>query len=239
MTALWEKWSAAFAALSRREKQIVAAGLMLGPLVLGFNFAIDPAMVKVHNARATSAKLAAETETLRAQLAAMGGVKFDPDAPQRERLGKLAAELNQVELGLKAITGSVVPPERVRNLLEALLKRHKGLELISLRNLPVEPLEAMQPAAATAGTATAPVSEAPKAGGKPTSPAPSSGIYRHGIEIQIAGTYSDLRGWIEELEQRPERLLWSRLDLKVDAYPRSILLLQVYSLSLDPEWMKL
>jgi MSHA biogenesis protein MshJ len=68
---------------------------------------------------------------------------------------------------------------------------------------------------------------------------PGGNIYKHGIELKVAGSYSALLAYLSELEKESGRLLWGRMELSVEAYPRSILTLKVYTLSLTKDWLAL
>jgi MSHA biogenesis protein MshJ len=66
---------------------------------------------------------------------------------------------------------------------------------------------------------------------------PPGGIYRHAIEITLAGSYADLMRYAEELQHVSPRPLWSAIQLKVVEYPRSELTFTLYTLSLDLPWL--
>jgi MSHA biogenesis protein MshJ len=62
-------------------------------------------------------------------------------------------------------------------------------------------------------------------------------IFRHGLEIRVAGSYADLLAYVAELERSPQRLLWGGINLAVIVYPRSELTLTVYTLSRERDWL--
>lgn len=66
---------------------------------------------------------------------------------------------------------------------------------------------------------------------------PAEGIYQHGIELRMAGSYNDLLNYLAELERMPQRLMWNSVSLTVEKYPRNIMVLRVYTLSLDRSWL--
>jgi MSHA biogenesis protein MshJ len=68
-------------------------------------------------------------------------------------------------------------------------------------------------------------------------PASDDGISQHGIEIRLAGSYNDLLNYLAELERMPQRVMWNSVSLKVEKYPRNVLVLRVYTLSLDRSWL--
>lgn len=63
------------------------------------------------------------------------------------------------------------------------------------------------------------------------------GIYQHGIELRIAGSYADLLHYVEDIERSSQRVLWHSLVLTADKYPRNVMVLRVYTLSLDRKWL--
>jgi MSHA biogenesis protein MshJ len=65
----------------------------------------------------------------------------------------------------------------------------------------------------------------------------AEGIYQHGIEIRLAGSYNDLLNYLAELERMPQRVMWNSVSLTVEKHPRNIMVLRVYTLSLDRNWL--
>jgi MSHA biogenesis protein MshJ len=64
-----------------------------------------------------------------------------------------------------------------------------------------------------------------------------SGLYRHGIELTVSGSYVDLYDYLRSLESSPTQLYWGRADLAVTEYPSNTLKLTVYTVSLDRTWL--
>jgi MSHA biogenesis protein MshJ len=220
LSAQWAQWAEKFAALTRRERIIVAGALLLGGSFLIFNFWIDPFMIAARGA--SKAELAARTELVQqqAQIAALTAQNADPDAPNRKRLAQAKQELAEVGERLARFEAGMVPPARMQAFLEGLLARNRAIELLGLKTLPV-----------TLVGAPAPV-EKPAAG-----TGAAEGIYQHGIEIRLAGSYNDLLNYLAELERMPQRVMWNSVSLTVEKYPRNILVLRVYTLSLDRNWL--
>jgi len=62
----------------------------------------------------------------------------------------------------------------------------------------------------------------------------SAGLYRHGVELTLKGSYFDLVQYLGALEKLPARLLWGRTALQVEKYPEVRLTVQVGTLSAQP-----
>jgi len=81
--------------------------------------------------------------------------------------------------------------------------------------------------------------EASKPAAKPAE-APKSGerlVYRHGMEVTVAGGYLDLLRYLRDLEQLRTQLYWGSLEIDATRYPRHTMKIVVYTLSLDPAWL--
>jgi MSHA biogenesis protein MshJ len=236
MSAQWAQWADKFAALTRRERIIVASALLLGGGFLIFNFWIDPFMIAARGA--SKAELAARTELVQqqAQIAALAAQNADPDASNRKRLAQARQELAKVGERLASFEAGMVPPARMQAFLEGLLARNRALELLGLKTLPVTLVGAPAPAekpAAAVGAIAQPAQDPDK--NKPGGAA--EGIYQHGIEIRLAGSYNDLLNYLAELERMPQRVMWNSVSLTVEKHPRNIMVLRVYTLSLDRNWL--
>lgn len=222
----WLAWSARFAALQQREKLLVAGAAIFIVLFGGYRFWIEPALLQKARMQKTIAQQKVEQAQVQARLHALVTQGGDPDAPNRAELARLQQELAAADRDIRGFDRALISPEQAPALLQTLLARHHGLALLSLTTLPPQPLVA---APAQKEEGKQPAAEQPAPAG--------SNIYRHGIEIRIAGSYHDLLAYVAELEGGPQKLLWGGMQLAVRQYPVSELTLTVYTFSLDPTWL--
>lgn len=242
----WRQWCAKFAALTRRERAIIAAAVVFGGGFLVFNFAIDPLLLKARSASRAEAALRSELAQQQALATLLKAQNVDPDAANRRRLEQVRLELAAVGGRLVSFEAGMVPPARMQGFLEGLLARNRSIEVMGFKTLPVT-LVGAAGIAEKADAAVAATAQLAKDTGKdsakdkPTQLTPaaagSDGIYQHGIEIRLAGNYNDLLAYLAELERMPQRLMWNRVSLSVEKYPRNVLVLRVYTLSLDKNWL--
>jgi len=232
MKAQWQQGSARFAALSMRERAMVAAAAVFGLGFLVYNFAVEPPLLKSRSAAKTVQRVQSEIAQMQAQLAAIKSQGFDPDASNRARLDQLKQQMAATGGRLQTFEARMVQPEKMQAVLEGLLTRDRRLELLSLKTLPATQVGAPEKKAEAAG-GTAAIPAAAPAAAKP----PVEGIYRHGVEIRLAGSYNDLLNYLAELESMPQRVMWNSVSLTVDKYPRNILTLHIHTLSLDRTWL--
>jgi MSHA biogenesis protein MshJ len=218
----------------------VAAGLVFGGGFLIFNFGIDPFLQKAQSA--TKAEHAARADLVQQQalMAALTAQNADPDAPNRNRLGQVRQELAAVSGRLAQFEEGMVPPARMQAFLEGLLAKNRAIELLGLKTLPVTQVGApavtdKDKTAVAAAGANDPGKD--KSGQGTAASSSGEGIYQHGIEIRLAGSYNDLLNYLAELERMPQRVMWNSISLTVEKHPRNILVLRVYTLSLDRNWL--
>ena len=141
-------------------------------------------------------------------------VQVDPDAPNREKRKVLVVQLAQLNARVAQEQRRFTPPERMRAVLEEMLQRNKGLALLDLKTLPVAPVDAPRPGSA-----------------------PSGGLYRHGIELTVSGSYSDLYEYLRSLERLSTQLYWRQAELTVSKYPMVTLKLTAYTVRFDSAWL--
>ena len=243
LAARWKQGSARFAALSQRERAIVSAAVVLGGGFLIFNFALAPAQLKLR--RATTAIAAADQGIAQQQmlLTTLTVDKADPDAPNRQRLDAARKNLALAGARLARFEAGMVPPTRMQSFLDGVVSRHRGVELLSLKTLPVtrigQSILSEKKAEGALAAATEVVKDPTSLVRDPPKPVVQEGIYQHGMELALAGNYNDLLNYLEELERLPQKVMWNSVDFKTDKYPRNTLTLRLYTLSLDSAWLAL
>lgn len=221
----WVQLANRYAALTQRERVLVALGLVLGPLLIGNALFVDPQWTLAKGLRNTisteSASLAGlqgQVENLQQQL------RIDPDAGKKSELEALSGERNKLDEQLRQFGSALVRPEDMNGLLERLLARQTGLRLVSLKTMPPQSVLREKEAAKEGDS-------------KPLER--SFDLYRHGVEIRLEGNYGQLQAYLNQLEKLPQRLLWGPLNYRVIDYPRSEMTLTVYTLSPDKSWLTL
>ena len=152
------------------------------------------------------------------QLAARGMSDGMPD--HRDRLRALRERVAAAEETVRIFTTDLVAPDQMRFVLEDLIRRQRGLELVSISNLAVRPMVDEAQAA-----------EQPVADGRGPS------LYRHGVVLVLEGSYLDGLSYLEAIERLPWQLYWTRLEVETDEYPRSRIVIELNTLSLEEEWI--
>jgi MSHA biogenesis protein MshJ len=227
--ANWKAWSAAFAARARREKVIIGIAALAVVFALADHLWITPA----------TKRLAAEQKALETKNNELQQVVAQANAlieQARQRDDQVAAALTAakqdvgtVSTQLAEFERTLVPARRMTEFLRGLMPE-SSVEVVALKTLPPSPL--VQRPLAKDGKDGKEADVAAKAVA-----AKQPNLYKHGVEITLAGSYPALLGYLARLERAPQKVLWGRLDLRVEKHPRSELKLVLYTLSLDPAWL--
>ena len=233
MKAWWLKTAARFDALQRRERVLVAVAVLLGMLLIGYALFIDPAWQRGQDAERRTLAARGKLAELDAQLAVLNAPERQPDAASNTELKALRAQLGELNGRLRSLESALVPPDKMAVLLEEMIGARSGLRLLSLKNLPARPFPERKPDEMREGV------QAARAGAVTGNAVrmPAAGLYQHSVEIRLEGSYQDLVVYLERLERSPLKILWSDVALSATQYPRLVLTLTVYSLSLDRAWL--
>lgn len=225
-----------FSALKPNERRLVMIAAIGGLLLIGYSFLIEPAQQTATLKRDLLSQQENELAALQSQLPGLRQQANDPDAGLRLDIANTQRQIGSIEDELRQFDHLLVSPTQMPRLLQSMLAKHRSLSLVSLKTLPAQPL--LAPVAIQSGSAPAPVGlqAMPAVSGDKPAP-PPGGIYRHGVEITVAGSYAQLLAYADELQRITPRPLWSSLQLKVVEYPRSELTFTLYTISLDLPWL--
>lgn len=235
MKQYWEKLALRIDALSLRERVIVFAVAVLILVVLVNTFLLDPQYAK-------QASLSQKIKQQQSQIAdvqnriqqTVKAREIDPDQAGHERLRLLKEQAGQMTGALTELQKRLVPPEKMTDLLEDVLRRNNKLLLVSLKTLPVTTLnDAVRAELAGDSSGTAAKSET----AEETSVIKT--VYKHSVELTVQGSYMDMMAYMHALETLPWQLFWGNAQLTVNEYPKATLTLTVFTLSLDKKWLDL
>jgi MSHA biogenesis protein MshJ len=214
MNALLKHYAERIDAATLRQRALVFLSAALVVLVLGNALLLQPQRVRQKRSAAETAQYQKELSSLQAQLGRMVGVgATDPDSATRKREAALRAELSVLNSRIAGEEGRFTAPDRMRAVLEEMLGRNKALALVELRTLPVVPISPQR------------------------LPGTPPGMFRHGMELTVRGTYGELYDYLQMLEKLPSQLYWSRVELTVTEHPLLTLKLTVHTISFDRAWL--
>ncbi len=210
-----------FDQLSLRERVIVlVAALLLIALVWDSTFMApldkerQSRMQQIDALRAEVSGLNQSIEALVAQGAA------NPKQSSHATADALRDEIRDIERRLAGVTSGLIAPKEMSQVLEQVLARASRLRLHGLRTLPPQGVVAPGSDPAQPGAATG-----------------SAQIYKHGVELELSGSYLDTLYFLQALEALPWRFFWDRIEIAMEEYPRARVKLRLYTLGLEEGWI--
>jgi MSHA biogenesis protein MshJ len=219
MSTLWRRIAGRFDALNLRERAMVSAAVMVALLAFVYTMMLEPELIRQRRAAGAMLQKHSELRALDAQVQALAALRSqDPERPRRERLAQLKSELSEVEARILAEQRRFTAPAQMRSVVEGVLARSRGVALVEMKTLAVTTL-------------------APKEAEAKKHEAKDRPIYRHGVELTVAGSYLDLLAYLRDLEALPTQLYWGALDLDASKHPKLLMKLTVYTLSLERAWL--
>jgi MSHA biogenesis protein MshJ len=224
-----------FSKRQMNERRLITIAAVGGTLLLGYSFFIDPPELAATANRNQLTQQEKELADLQTVLPALHKQAGDPDAGLRADIASTKQQIASVDSELQQYQHLLVNPSQMPRLLQDMLARHRGLELVSLKSIAAAPL--LPPKKIDTASAPPPNAAMPAQSASTIPAPPPGGIYRHGLEITVAGSYAELVAYAAELQRISPRPLWSGLSLKVVEYPRSELTFTLYTLSLDLPWL--
>lgn len=206
--------------LSLRERALTFIAVMVVLYLVAVNVVFGPL-------RAEQARLEADVKAKREQIHAAdrqvesiaGGSAKDVNGENRARAESLRHRLRELDAQTDEMTAGVVSPQEMAKLVEQMLTRNRGLELVKLENLPAMPVG----------------QDAPRAGASST-PADVV-VYRHGMRVEFRGRYFEIVEYLKALEGLPWKVFWGEVTLETEKYPLSKVSLVIYTLSRHPGWI--
>ena len=227
MKERWQKLAARFNALAQRERVLVFIAVLAGTVLIFHTVALDPLLARKQRLTQQLADTRQSIKVADNQLKA-AETRADPDAVRRSYRDALRKQLADIDASMQGLQAGLVPPERMAKLLEEMVAKSRGVQVVALRTLPTQRFE--NPGAPSAG--------AP--GGKDAKPVPREperSIYQHSVELSLQGSYGDLHDYLAHLERSPLRMFWGRLNLESAQPPRLTVTLIVHTLSLSKAWL--
>jgi MSHA biogenesis protein MshJ len=224
MKEQWRRLAARFDALLIRERLLVLVGVVVGTALLYDTLVVQPLEARKKRLERQIVEARHNIKLAEVVLSAQEPI-VDADAVKRAYRDALRKQLAEMDQGMQGLQQGLVPPERMGKLLEEMLSRGRGLQLVTLRTLPVRRLEG--PAADKAADRTA----------KPGAKEPERTVFQHGFEITMQGSYEEVHAYLSQLEKLPWRMFWGRIAVNADQHPRLRVTLTVLTLSLNKAWL--
>lgn len=221
MKEQWQQLARKYDALALRERIIVLIAMIAATSAFFYYLALDPLSARKR-------RLTLEIKEKRAAITTaenvlkLGSQAADPNVAKRSRRDALRKQVAELDANMQGMQKELVPPDQMAKLLDGMLARDRGLQLVALRKLPARRFE-------TRGAAL----KADAAGAAQ----PERGIYQHSFELILQGSYVDLHDYLARLEKLPWHMFWGKISMDADNYPKLKVTLTVHTLSVNKAWL--
>jgi len=205
-------------AMSLRERGLIFVTLLVALYFVAMNVLFGPANSDKDRLQKQVNQLHEETRALEAQVQVIvGGGENDPETFKRKKIASLQENLKTMDAALGQVTAGLVPPKEMTKLVEQMLLKNRGLEVIKVESLPSTSLIEGSTGSASDG----------------------SMVYKHGMRIELKGNYLDILRYLQSLEGLEWKVFWGQVTLQTEKYPVSKVSLLIYTLSTHQGWIGL
>ena len=212
----------AFDGRVRRERLLLIGAGVAVAWMLADSLWLTPAFKEWTSARARHTTASAALRRLNDDVALRG---FETRTAEQQLLGEVTqwrSRVSQTDTALREFGGSLVGAAEMVPVLDRLLAQTGGLRLRSMQSLGRSEVGASAAAPATAADAKT-----------------TGTLYRHGVELNVEGSYADVLAYVQAIEAMPQRVLWGGMQIKVEQHPKVVLTLRLYTLSQDRSWLEI
>lgn len=212
MKQRWYGLATKFDVLSQRERILVSAAVLIVAGLL-FYLPLESLLTQHSQLSQQVSSLHHENKITQQQITLYEqSLTTDPDTEYRQRLTSITEQTKQIDEELSFQMVDMVPADHMPALLAGLLSNIKSIKLKAFTSIAPTPLLE--------------VGEDKK-----------MNLYRHGIKLEFTGDYFSVLRFVEAIESMPNKFYWRSMDYKVDAYPQAVVTLELYTLSINKDFI--
>lgn len=143
-------------------------------------------------------------------LAWQSKVTQDPNEIMRRDIEKIEKDIALLDAVLNSETANLLDASEMTKVLTNILRTEKNIQILSVKSVQPEVLIKKDEAQ----------------------------LYKHGISMVVRGRYLDIMNYLSSLEALDKNFYWDSLELNVDKYPYSIVTIEIYTLSVNKDFIR-
>jgi len=207
-----------FDALNEGERISVILLSVVAIIIIFVELIISPLNQKYDVTNKQIVSLTTQTQQFENQITVLKAKKNrDPDFQEKQKIKLLDEQITNLNGQLKEKMHGLIEPKQMAKVLEVVLAQNTDLKLQRVQSLGAEPLSPIKTKEGEASQAL--------------------GIYRHGLQIEFKGSYLSTLKYLKALDELPWDFYWDVLELNVDEYPVSSIVITVHTLSFHEGWI--
>lgn len=213
-----KQWSDKFDALNERERISVILLSVVAIIIVFIELVISPLNQKYDIAKREATNLTKLVQQIDNQIVSLKLKRNqDPNYQEKQKISLLEEQITNLSEQLKEKMHGLIEPKQMAKVLEVVLAQNTDLQLQRVQSLGAEPLS-------------------PKKVKENEEPQ-DLGIYRHGLQIEFKGSYLSTLKYLKALDELPWNFYWDVLELNVEKYPVSSIVITVHTLSFHKGWI--
>jgi MSHA biogenesis protein MshJ len=186
--------------------------VLVAIFLLGYLVWLGPELDRRNSLQEQQLKLSQQTVLLQAQIEQLeSALNEDPDLENQQRLSQARQRSGELDAELWRLQERMIAPELMPEVLNEML-RGLPLKLVKLQKQAPEIELDLETA------------DVPR-------------LYRHGLRLELEGSYQDTLDYLEKLERLPWRLSWKGIEIQMVRYPTAKVVLDLYTLSFEEDWL--
>ncbi len=207
-----------FDALNERERLSVMLLTVVAIIIIFVELILSPINHQYGMIGKQISSLQNQTSQTQAQMAVIRSQKgLDPNLQEKQKLKLLDEQIANINTQLKEKMHGLIEPKQMARVLEVVLAQNTDLKLQRVESLGSTPLSQLKVKEGEAKE--------------------SLGVYRHGLQIEFKGSYLSTLKYLRALDELPWDFYWDVLELNVEEYPVSSIVITVHTLSFHEGWI--
>lgn len=221
----WLLWNERFSAMAQREKLLVfCVGLFL-ICYLAVWFVISPMHTHYSKQQSRITNLTRQQLNIEKQQAMLSeALTLDYTAELVEQEIEIKQRVEQVNQQLATFSLSYIAPEKMVQLLQKILRKHKAIILTKFSINPVQPIFYEHQTQDESNQQNVQKQVA---------------FYQHTMTVVLQGRYFELLSYLDQINQIEEKLFVESFNYRVDKYPTGELTLTIATVSANEEFIVL
>ncbi|MCK4743424.1 MAG: hypothetical protein KAT25_06370 [Sulfuriflexus sp.] len=208
---------------SLRERALILFAIIFAIFLVWEKVLLDPLDAQAKQLKVEIKKKNKELTRVRdQQTQILERASSDPDSQVTKDIEAVRAAIKIVDERLQRLTGALIEPAKMAEILEDVLTRETDLKLVSVEALAPKPLTEFD--------------DSDKKGAK-RSKHKLPGVYQHAMRIEFQGSYLSTLNYMRELEELSQQFYWGSIDFSVENYPQARVVITVNTLSLNEAWI--
>jgi MSHA biogenesis protein MshJ len=217
MSSRYQQYAKKFDMLSVRERALVIITVLVIVTYLWWYFFAMPQLAASNNLEQKNVALENEIQILdRTSGQITQRINEGVNKSKQQQLVLLQAELDRVKAQLQQKTLELIEPDDMFQLMQQMIFSESKLKLTGLKRKLVRPAFEADP-----------------------QDEQQAEIYRHVMQVSFQGSYRNILKYIRELESLKWKLIWDKISLKLDEYPKINVEIEISTLSDSKHWVGL